>query len=104
MDTLFNGEKYVKPWDSVAQPTAPSNPIRHVYIPTVGLLAALVAYVIFIVLHFFDGRIDSESALKYELNLILLGEIPNLTDAKRSRNKYGHYSRYYAAKKEDKKQ
>lgn len=103
MSELFNGEKYVKPYDSIALPTSPSNPVRLTYVPVFSVGAAAVLYLIFLLVYLIDGRVDNEETLKRELNVTLLGEVPNLADAKRSSQKKGgrYYATYYAQKKED---
>lgn len=102
MSELFNGEKYVKPYDSIVLPTSPSNPVRVVYIPLLGAVAAVFLYLAFLLVYLLDGRVDNEETLVRELNVILLGEVPNLADARRSSQKKGgrYYATYYAQKKE----
>ena len=102
MSELFNGEKYVKPYDSIVLPTSPCNPVRVVYIPLSGAVTAVLLYFVFLLVYLLDGRVDNEETLKRELNVILLGEVPNLADAKRiSQKKSGrYYATYYAQKKD----
>lgn len=106
MEELFNGEKYVKPYDSVSVPASASNPIRTTYIPVAAFSGAVLCYLIFLLLHILDGRVLDEGVLARELNTSLLGEIPNAEDAQRHRKKKGKYYYYTgnAAKKEEEKQ
>lgn len=102
MEELFNGEKYVKPYDSISAPTSPSNPVRLTYIPVAAVAGAAFCYLIFLLLHILDGRVLDESVLERELNTSLLGEIPNAEDAQKHYKKKGRYYYYTAdaAKKE----
>ena len=95
MNDLFNGEQIIKPMYSVVVPTAPSNPVRKLYIAIAGFAAAVFCYTIFLLLHLLDGRIDSKETLERDLGITLLGEIPNTADAKRHQRKAGKYGKYY---------
>lgn len=98
---LFAEEPYTKRFDSVITPTAPSNPVRRQYIFLAGGVAAVLAYLIFLLIHLLDGRVSSERELTQALGIPLLGEIPNRGDSRRHHKKYG---RYYAYAPKDEKE
>ncbi len=59
----------------------------------VGIVAAVVVYLIFLVIFFFDDRIRDNDNIEQTLNLTVLGDIPDATDAKKFGR--GYYKRSY---------
>lgn len=59
----------------------------------IGIAAALLVYVIYLVAFMLDDRIKTEEDIQRYLGLSVLGEIPNSGDAKRRGRKYG--GKYY---------
>ena len=75
--------------------TDPCNSTRMLTFAFAGIVAAVVTYVIFLIIFLLDDRIktDDENLERY-LGLSVLGNIPN-ADGKKS-GKYGYYKTYAA--------
>ena len=71
--------------------SAPSNSIGLTSYIVAGCVAALVVYVVFLVMFMMDDKIkDEEDVVKY-LGLSVLGYIPNSDASKQKNGKYGYY-------------
>lgn len=77
--------------------TDPCNSTRMLTFAFAGIVAAVITYVIFLIIFLLDDRIktDDENLERY-LGLSVLGNIPN-ADGKKS-GKYGYYKTYAAYK------
>lgn len=96
------GEKNVeKPlvsvWDEATLPTQISNPISLLLVVLIALLGGVAVYVVFVVLHFLDDKINTTEDVEKYLGLNLLGVIPNLDDARRRSMRKKTYYHYYTA-------
>ena len=95
-EEMFENERYVKIWDTVALPEKPSNPISKVLILLVTIGTMLVVYLVFFILFLVDDKINDAEDVENYLHVSLLGQIPNRRETSRRRKKYGGY--YYAYK------
>ena len=67
----------------------------------VGLVAAVLVYVIFLLVYIFDDRVRDDESVEQYLKLTILGDIPDADDTKKFhkgyyyRKSYGRYGRRY---------
>lgn len=94
LNDLFN-QDMVNIADSAKLPKKISNPISLIKIALVGLAAAAVVYLVWLVLYLFDDRIDSEEKVEKRLGLTILGSIPYQGGSRRRKNRYGSEYGYY---------
>lgn len=80
----------------------PCNRVRMLTFAFAGVAAAVVTYVIFLIVFLLDDRIKTDEDVERYLGLSILGNIPN-ADSKKS-GKYGYYKAYTAPKKKAPKQ
>lgn len=64
----------------------------------VGLLAAVVAYAVFLMQHIFNDNINTEEDIEKYLNLSVLGDIPNAESTKKKGYGYGYGRKSTAGK------
>lgn len=72
--------------------TDPCNSTRMLTFAFAGIVAAVVMYVIFLIVFLLDDRIKTDEDVERYLGLSILGNIPN-ADSKKS-GKYGYYKAY----------
>jgi capsular polysaccharide biosynthesis protein len=74
----------IKVWETATLPTAPSNPVKPVYALLAGIGAAVLVYVLYLVLFILDDKITGPEDVENYLGLNVLGAIPD-KNALRSR-------------------
>ncbi|MBE6588970.1 MAG: hypothetical protein E7643_02210 [Ruminococcaceae bacterium] len=85
----------VSVWDEATAPKNISNPVSVLLVALLAILGAMVAYIVFLVLHLMDDKINTTADVERYLGLNLLGVIPNRDDARRRsmrKKTYYHYS------------
>ena len=99
VNALMEGEEgaYVMPYDSVKEPTGPSNPIPKRAILVAGFIGAVIVYAVFFLLHLLDDKINDADDVQNILGISVLGEIPNERDVSTHKKRYGYYYRRYKA-------
>ena len=90
----------------------PSNVTGFFTYLVVGVAAAILVYIVFIMVHVFDDRIKSNEEIEEYFSLSILGDIPDASESVGKRyRRYGRYGAYqiygsargnYAGKKDDK--
>ena len=82
--------------DSAKTPKTISNPISILKVGAVGVAAAALLYIVWLVLYLVDDKIDSEDSVEKRLGLTVLGSIPYMgPNGKRNKKRYGSYYGYY---------
>ena len=70
----------------------PCNTTSIITYALVGIISALIVYVVFLIAFLLDDRIRTEEDIEKYLGLSVLGDIPNANDTKN--RQYGYYSAY----------
>ena len=97
INDLMEGD-FTKPYDSVKKPEKPSNSISKLAILLAGFIGAAVVYVVFLVLHLLNDKINDADDVQNLLGISVLGEIPNEHDVSTHKKRYGsYYYRHYKA-------
>lgn len=86
----LQGRKIVSIVDVAKVPRAPSNPVSLTKPMLYALIAGVLVYAAFFVLHLMDDKINDEDDVEKYLGLSLLGDIPNREDSSRRRKRYGY--------------
>lgn len=73
----------------------PSNKVGLSKYFLVGLAAAILTYVVFVVIFILDDSIRTKEEIERYLGLTILGEIPNVQDAENGKTGYGKYGKKY---------
>jgi capsular polysaccharide biosynthesis protein len=90
VNSTVNGENTDKPivmikvWERATLPETPSNPVKPVYALLAGIGAAVLVYVLYLVLFILDDKITGPEDVENYLGLNVLGAIPD-KNALRSR-------------------
>lgn len=85
----------VSVWDEATLPKDISNPVSLLLVILIALLGGIAVYVVFLVLHLMDDKINTTEDVEKYLGLNLLGVIPNKDDARRRgmrKKTYYHYT------------
>ncbi len=85
----------VRASDQAKVSNAPSNPISMILVLAIGLMCAVLVYVIYLVRFLVDDKINSAEDVEKYLGLSMLGVIPNRHIAMRRQAKYGTYQGKY---------
>ncbi len=96
--TAAMGFKQVNLYEYGILETEPSNQTRLITYFMIGLIAGLIAYVVFLLVFLFDDRITTDDEIYKSLKLQVIGDIPNAYENKN--HKYGYY-KYYGVKNDD---
>lgn len=85
----------VSVWDEATLPKDISNPVSLLLVILIALLGGIAVYVVFLVIHLMDDKINTTEDVEKYLGLNLLGVIPNKDDARRRgmrKKSYYHYT------------
>ena len=74
---LMNGQSYIQIADPALLPEQESNPISVILIALIGVIAAMLVYVVALVCYLTNDKIDSAEDVEKYLELSVLGAIPN---------------------------
>lgn len=69
-----------------------SNPVSTLKILIIAVVCAFLVYAVYLVLFVLDDKINNADDVQRYLGVSLLGEIPNRSDVRRKRSKYGYYA------------
>lgn len=87
------GFNQVNVYEHGTLPTTPYNSINKTMHLTIGVAAAAVTYIVFVLAFLLDDRIRTEEDIERYLGLSILGEISDL-DGGTKKGRYGYYRRY----------
>jgi capsular polysaccharide biosynthesis protein len=87
------GYDQVNVYEKGTLPKRPSNPVSILLYAIIGMAAAAVVYVWFVVAFLMDDRIRTEEDIQRYLGLSILGDIVNVYDEHKNRHGYGHGSK-----------
>lgn len=90
----------VSVWEEAMVPTQISNPISLLLVILIALLGAVIVYVVFLVIHLSDDKINTTEDVEKYLGLTLLGVIPNIEDSRRRSMRKKAYYHYTSAQKQ----
>lgn len=83
-------EKVFKVYSPGKAPDEISNPVSKLTVLLVGVAAALVIYVIYLVIFLMDDKINGPEDVEKYLQLSVLGQIPNKQDSGRKKKYYAY--------------
>lgn len=81
-------------YDYASLPEEPCNITGFMTYLLIGIIAAALVYIFFLLLFIFDDRIKSDDEIREYFGLSVLGDIPNASDLARKGGYYGKYRRY----------